>query len=227
MTPFRFQHHTPGLEPAFSESLYVQPYNQTGYGLAHHAPPRHMTSDTYDHSNSHYFRDYHYMYGNQFTPYRLQQRSFHRRNQNQQPSQHRPQYSPYTNTGIDQEHDRSSTNLTSTDRILAMLRIKREARLKLRDQSNQDNHRLGSAAQEHILEKLRIRRKFRTTAYIKPRTEDWYSHASHARTASARTQPIIRTVRITRTVRIIRTVRTIRTALAINQAQSNTHTPDD
>ena len=110
--------------------------------------PGHMTSDTYDHSDSNYFRDYHYMYGNQFTPHRLQQRSFHRRNQNQQPSQHRPQYSPYTNTGIDQEHDRSSTNLTSTDRILAMLRIKREARLKLRDQSNQDDHRLGSAAQE-------------------------------------------------------------------------------
>ena len=116
-----------------------------------------MTSDTYDHFDSHYFRDYQYNHGNQFTP----QRSFHRPNQNQQPSQYRPQYSPYTNTGIDQEHDRSSTNLTSTDRILAMLRINREARLKLRDQSNQDDHRLGSAAQEHILEKLRIRQELR------------------------------------------------------------------
>ena len=161
MTFVRFQHHTPGLEPAFSESLYGQPYFPTGYGLAHQPPPRHMTPDTYDHSNSHYFRDYHYMYGNQFTPYRLQQRSFHRRNQNQQPSQHRPQYSPYTNTGIDQEHDRSSTNLTGADHILEVLRIKREARLKLRDQSNQDDRGPGSAAQESILEKLRTKRELR------------------------------------------------------------------
>ena len=146
MTYFRSQHHTYGLDPAFSESLYGQPYFPTGYGKPTMPLPRHMTSDTSDHFDSHYFRDYQYHHGNQFTP----QRSFHRRNQNQnqQPSQHRPQYSPYTNTGIDQEHDRSSTNLTSTDRILAMLRINREARLKLRDQSNQDDPRPGSAAQE-------------------------------------------------------------------------------
>ena len=103
----------------------------SGYGLAHHVPPRHMTSDLYDHSDSHYFRDNHH--GNQFTPYRLQQRSFHRRTQNQQPSQHRPQYPSYMNTGIDQEHDRSSTNLTGAEHILELLRTKREARLKLRD----------------------------------------------------------------------------------------------
>ena len=295
MTYFRSRHHTSGLEPALSESLYGQPYFPTGYGPQRNSLRRmtrpdqdeypFMTSDTYDHFDSHYFRDYQYNHGNQFTP----QRSFHRPNQNQQPSQYRPQYSPYTNTGIDQEHDRSSTNLTSTDRILAMLRINREARLKLRDQSNQDDHRLGSAAQEHILEKLRIRQELRDQSnQDDPRLESaaqetapqpsqepetgthtpaepvpsekagapsqdpqglhsesvtnqvdcrdpepipdseltigtmasapasaacrhkqhWYYHASHAHTASARTQP------------------TIRTALAINRAHNNTHTPD-
>ena len=202
--------------------------------------PGHMTSDTYDHSDSYYFRDNNY--GNQFTPYRLQQ-----------PSQHRPQYSPFMNTGVDQVHHRSST---AAEHILEKLRIRRE----LRDQSNQDDPRLESAAQEPAAQpsqepetgthtpaepvpsekagapsqdpqglhsesvtnqvdcrdpepipdsELTIGTMASAPASAACRhKQHWYYHASHAHTASARTQP------------------TIRTALAINRAHNNTHTPD-
>ena len=124
-----------------------------GYDAYHNT----LRQTTRPDQDEHPFEPDHFSLGNSY--FRRSSHTPYRRNQNQQPSQHRPQYSQYTNTGIDQEHDRSSTNLTSTDRILAILRINREARLKLRDQSNQDDHRPRSAAQERILEKLRIRRE--------------------------------------------------------------------